>query len=123
MRIVLLHQQLLLTISFITFSVMLSAAYDWWRGGHLSGRTMIFRGIWGLLMLSECVLGIIIIAWDIRVLNNALHLVYGLVALMIVATVQWVLPRLFAAQHHARSLTIAMIFVAIVLHRLATTGN
>lgn len=123
MRIILLHEQLLSTISIMTAFVAGSAAFDWWRGGYLSVRTLVLRGIWALLMASELVLGVILISWLGQSLSNPLHLVYGIVALLVTASIMWVVPRLLVASLHARSLTIAMAIVAVVLHRLAITGG
>ena len=123
MRIILLHEQLLSTISIMTALVACSAAFDWWRGGYLSTRTLIIRGIWALLMASELVLGVVMVIWLGQSLSNPLHLVYGIVALLVTASIIWVVPRLFVASLHARSLTIAMAIVAVVLHRLAITGG
>lgn len=123
MRIILLHEQLLSTISIMTAFVAGSAAFDWWRGGYLSARTLVLRGIWALLMASELVLGVILISWLGQSLSNPLHLVYGIVALLVTASIIWVVPRLLVASLHARSLTIAMAIVAVVLHRLAITGG
>jgi hypothetical protein len=123
MRIILLHEQLLVTISIMTALVACSAAFDWWRGGHISARTLVIRGIWALLIASESILGIIMVSALGQPLANPLHLVYGVVALLVTASVIWVVPRLFVATQQARSLTIAMLIVAVVLHRLAITGS
>ena len=123
MRMILLHEQLLSTMSIMTAIVAVSATFDWWRGGHLSARTLVIRGIWALLMASELVLGVIMVIWLGQPLTNPLHLVYGIVALLVTASVIWVVPRLFVASQQARSLTIAMVIVAVVLHRLAITGG
>ncbi|MFN5061129.1 MAG: hypothetical protein ACK5GU_14545 [Chloroflexota bacterium] len=123
MRIVLLHTQLLTTISFATVLVALSAGFDWWRGGTLSNRTIAIRGIWALLMTSEIVIGTIMVVWLRHPLSTPLHLVYGIVALLVTVSVVWVVPRFFVTRQQAQSLAIAMVIVAIVLHRLAITGN
>ncbi len=123
MRMILLHEQLLSTISIMTAIVAFSAAFDWWRGGHLSARTFVIRGIWALLIASEFVLGVIMVIWLSQSLTNPLHLVYGIVALLVTASVIWVVPRWFAVSQQARSLTIAMVIVAVVLHRLEITGH
>ncbi|MBM4412649.1 MAG: hypothetical protein FJ040_04260 [Chloroflexi bacterium] len=123
MRMILLHEQLLSTISIMTAIVACSAAFDWWRGGHLSARTHVIRGIWALLMASEIVVGVIMVIWLSQPLTNPLHLVYGIVALLVTASIIWVIPQLFMASQQARSLTIAMVIVAVVLHRLAITGG
>lgn len=124
MRLILLHEQLLSTISIMTALVAGSAAFDWWRGkGVLSARTLVVRGIWALLMASEIVVGVIMVIWIGQPLTNPLHLVYGIVALLVTASVIWVVPRLFVGSQQARSLTIAMVIVAVVLHRLAITGS
>lgn len=107
----------------MTAVVALSAAFDWWRGGSLSSRSQVIRGIWALLMASEIVIGIVMVIGLGLALANPLHLVYGIVVLLVIASVIWVLPRLFVAQHQARSLTIVMVIVAVVLHRLSITGN
>lgn len=123
MRIVLLHTQLLTTISFATVLVALSAGFDWWRGGTLSNRTIAVRGIWALLMTSEIVIGTIMVVWLRQPLSTPLHLVYGIVALLVTVSIVWVVPRFFVTRQQAQSLAIAMVIVAIVLHRLAITGN
>lgn len=124
MRMILLHEQLLSTISIMTAIVAFSAAFDWWRDkGVLSARTLVVRGIWALLMASEIILGVIMVSALGQPLVNPLHLVYGIVALLVTASVIWVVPRLFAVSQQARSLTIAMIIVAVVLHRLEITGH
>jgi hypothetical protein len=123
MRIVVLHSQLLTTISIMTALVAISAGFDWWRGGQLSSRSQVIRGIWALLMASEIVIGTVMVVGLGQVLINPLHLVYGIVALLVTASVVWVLPRFFVARQQAQSLTIAMVVVAVVLHRLAITGN
>jgi sorbitol-specific phosphotransferase system component IIBC len=123
MRIVLLHEQLLTTLSIMTAIVALSAGFDWWRGGQLSSRSQVIRGIWALLLVSEVVIGIVMVAGFGQTLANPLHLVYGIVALLMTASVIWVLPRFFVARQQAQSLTIAMVIVAVVLHRLALTGS
>ena len=123
MRIVLLHEQLLTTISIMTAVVACSAGFDWWRSGHLSARTLVIRGIWALLMASEFTLGVIMVVALGYALTNPLHLVYGVVALLVTASIIWVVPRLFGVNQQARSLTIAMLIVAVVLHRLAITGS
>lgn len=123
MRFILLHTQLLTTISIMTAVVALSAAFDWWRGGRLSVRSQVIRGMWALLMASEIALGVFMLAGLRQTLTNPLHLVYGSVALLVTASVIWVLPRLFEIQQQAQNLTIAMMIVAVVLHRLAITGS
>ncbi|MFZ9859306.1 MAG: hypothetical protein ACO3F2_13340 [Roseiflexaceae bacterium] len=123
MRFILLHTQLLTTISIMTAVVALSAAFDWWRGGRLSVRSQVIRGMWALLMASEIALGVFMLAGLRQTLTNPLHLVYGGVALLVTASVIWVLPRLFEIQQQAQNLTIAMMIVAVVLHRLAITGS
>jgi hypothetical protein len=123
MRLILLHTQLLTTISIMTAVVALSAAFDWWRGGRLSVRSQVIRGMWALLMASEIALGVFMLAGLRQTLTNPLHLVYGGVALLVTASVIWVLPRLFEIQQQAQNLTIAMMIVAVVLHRLAITGS
>ncbi len=123
MRIVLLHTQLLTTISIMTALVALSAGFDWWRGGQLSSRSQVIRGIWALLIASEVVIGIVMVAGLGQTLTNPLHLVYGIVVLLVATSVIWVLPRFFGARQQAQSLMIAMIIVAVVLHRLALTGR
>jgi hypothetical protein len=45
------------------------------------------------------------------------------VALLVTVSVVWVVPRFFVTRQQAQSLAIAMVIVAIVLHRLAITGN
>ena len=124
MRIMLLHEQLLSTISIMTALVACSTAFDWWRNkGVLSARTLVVRGIWALLMASEIILGAIMVSALGQPLVNPLHLVYGVVALLVTASIIWVVPRLFGANQQAQSLTIAMLIVAVVLHRLAITGS
>jgi hypothetical protein len=123
MRFVLLHTQLLTTISIMTAVVAISATVDWWRGGRLSNHTVAIRGIWALLMASEIVIGVIMATWLGQSLSNPLHLVYGIVAILVTASIIWVVPRVFIARQQARSLTIAMVIVAVVLHRLSTTGS
>ena len=107
----------------MTALVACSAAFDWWRSGHLSARTLVIRGIWALLMASEILLGVIMVSVLGQPLTNPLHLVYGVVALLVTASIIWVVPRLFGANQQAQSLTIAMMIVAVVLHRLAITGS
>jgi hypothetical protein len=123
MRIILLHEQLLTTLSIMTVLVALNAGVDWWRGGQLSARSQVIRGMWALLMASEIVIGVIMVVGLGQTLSNPLHLVYGIVALLMTASVIWVLPRFFVARQQAQSLTIAMVIVAVVLHRLAITGS
>ncbi len=107
----------------MTTIVAVSATFDWWRGGQLSARSQVIRGMWALLMASEIALGVVMVVGIGQELTNPLHLVYGVVALLVTASVIWVLPRFFVARQQAQSLAIAMVIVAVVLHRLAITGS
>lgn len=123
MRILLLHQQLLYTLSLLTAIVALSAAVDWRNGGLLSYRTQVLRGIWGLMMASELLIGIAVIIWHNYPIRNPLHLIYGVVALLVTITIIWVVPRILKANQQGRSLFVAMGVVSVVLYRLSQTGG